>query len=148
MGERYIYSRTELNAHPKNCMFKTHLEEEWEAKRMGTLKAPITQTPAPKPSGMVSAVLKKLDPRRAGGLTRLPIPVESTGGRTSKAARMSPTKQNPSELPVLSGKKEDPRTGKPPAPPPRTKPMQLGKNTAPSSSSELKIANIPVRTSR
>ena len=74
VGELYIYARTESNSHPKNCICKTHLEEEWEAKRKGIIKAPIPQPPVPKLTGKVSAVLKKLDPSRAGGLTRLPIP--------------------------------------------------------------------------
>ena len=32
VGERYIYSQTNPNSHPKNCLCKTHLEKEWEAK--------------------------------------------------------------------------------------------------------------------
>ena len=96
VGERYIYSRTETNSHPKNCICKTHLEEEWEAKKRGFLKAPTPQPPVPKLTGKVSAVLKKLDPSRAGGLTRLPIP-------TTKTGRTSPPKQKPREPTVLSG---------------------------------------------
>ena len=148
VGNRQIYSLTDLKLHPESCLCKTHLEKEWSHSSPGSGKAPSPQATVQKITGVVSSLLKKLEPNRAEGTSRLPRPTESARNHASGTNRTPHQDNKLREANTAPSKREDPRTGKPPLPMRTPKSRQVKETTIPSGSKEPGITNIPVRTSR
>ena len=148
VGSLHIYFQTDPKSHPESCLCKTHLEEEWALLNPKNRKAPIPQPTTHKRPGVVSTLLKKLDPSRTGGMTRQPLSVDSAGNRASGTSRTPHQDLKQREPNVTTGKREDARTGRPPPPQQMPKPEQAKVTATPVDSEESKTTNIPVHTTR
>ena len=150
VGNLQIYSHTELDSHPESCLCKTHLEKEWRASSSGSTDT--TPTPPPvvqKKAGLVTNILKKLDPSRTGKMSRLPLPtVPAVGHRLGGNRTSHQDKKLTEESNAAIRRREDPRTGRPPPPPRIPKPVQVERTSSIADSKESEIAKIPVHTTR
>ena len=149
VGHLKIQSHTDPDSHPASCLCKTHLERGWSSSSSGNIIVPSSQPAVKKISGVVSNIMKKLEPSRAKEAIRLPPQTASAGGRASGTSRTVHAEYKRRNSITNTGKREDPRTGKPPPPPPRKpKPVQVEKTTTSTDSGESEFASIPVHTTR